>query len=47
MDLDKEQSMSTDTEATKTVRRLQLDSPAAVALLQVAVREALVLATAA
>ena len=29
VDLDKEESMSTDTEAAKTVRRLQLDSPAA------------------
>ena len=46
MNLDEEESMSTDTEATKTVRRLQLDSPAAVALLQVAVREALTPATA-
>ena len=41
MDLDKEESMSTDMEAAKTVRRLQLDSPAAAASLQVAVREAL------
>ena len=47
MDLDEEESMSTDTEATETVRRLQLDSPAAVALLQVAVHEALMLVTAA
>ena len=46
MDLDKEESMSTDTEAAETVRRLQLDSPAAAALLQVAVREVLTLATA-
>ena len=46
MDLDEEESMSTATEATKTVRRLQLDSPAAAASLQVAVRKALVLATA-
>ena len=46
MDLDKEESMSTDTEAAETVRRLQLDSPAATASLQVAVHEALVLATA-
>ena len=44
MDLDEEESMST--EAAETVRRLQLDSPAAVALLQVAVHEALTLATA-
>ena len=47
VDLDEEESMSTDTEATETVRRLQLDSPAAAVLLQVAVREALVPATAA
>ena len=47
MDLDKEESMSTDTEAAETVRRLQLDSLAAVVLLQVAVREVLVPATAA
>ena len=47
MDLDEEESMSTDTEATETVRWLQLDSPAAAASLQVAVREALTLATAA
>ena len=46
VDLDEEESMSTNTEAAKTVRWLQLDSPAAVALLQVAVCEALVLATA-
>ena len=39
--------MSTDTEAAETVRRLQLDSPAATASLQVAVCEALVPATAA
>ena len=39
--------MSTDTEAAETVRWLQLDSPAATALLQVAVRDALALATAA
>ena len=39
--------MSTDMEATETVRRLQLDSPAATALLQVAVRKALAPATAA
>ena len=47
VDLDKEESMSTDTEAAKTVRRLQLDSPATTALLQVAVHEALMPATAA
>ena len=47
MDLDEEERMSTDTEAAETVRRLQLDSPAAVVSLQVAVREALALATAA
>ena len=41
MDLEEEESMSTNTEATKTVRWLQLDSPAAAALLQVAVHEAL------
>ena len=46
VDLDEEESMSTDTEATETVRRLQLDSPAAAASLQVAVREVLALATA-
>ena len=46
VDLDEEESMSTDTEATETVRQLQLDSPAATASLQVAVREALVPATA-
>ena len=46
VDLDEEESMSTDTEAAKTVRRLQLDSPAATASLQVAVREALMPATA-
>ena len=46
VDLDEEESMSTNTEAAKTVRWLQLDSPAAVALLQVAVHEVLVLATA-
>ena len=39
--------MSTNTEATETVRQLQLDSPAATASLQVAVHEALALATAA
>ena len=47
VDLDKEASMSTDTEATETVRWLQLDSPAAAASLQVAMCEALTLATAA
>ena len=39
--------MSTDTEATNTVRCLQLHCPAAMASLQMAVREALALATAA
>ena len=39
--------MSTDMEATNTVRRLQLHCPAATVSLQMAVREALVLATAA
>ena len=39
--------MSTDTEATNTVRRLQLHCPAAMALLQMAVHEALAPATAA
>ena len=47
VDLDEEESMSSDMEAAKTVRRLQLDSPAATASLQVAVRKALMLATAA
>ena len=47
VDLDEEESMSTDMEATETVRQLQLDSPAAVVSLQVAVCEALMLATAA
>ena len=47
VDLDEEESMSTNTEATETVRWLQLDSPAAAALLQVAVHEALTPATAA
>ena len=46
MDLDEEESMSIDTEAAETVRRLQLDSPAAAASLQVAVREVLAPATA-
>ena len=39
--------MSTDTEATNTVRRLQLHCPAAMVSLQMAVREVLVPATAA
>ena len=39
--------MSTDTEATNTVRRLQLHCPVATASLQMAVHEALALATAA
>ena len=47
VDLDEEESMSTDMEAAETVRWLQLDSPAATALLQVAVCKVLVLATAA
>ena len=38
--------MSADTEAAKTVRRLQLDSPAAMVSLQVAIHEALKPATA-
>ena len=46
VDLDEEESMSTDTEATETVRQLQLDSPAAMALLQVAVHKVLMPATA-
>ena len=46
VDLDKEESMSTDTEATEPVRRLQLDSPTATASLQVAVCKVLALATA-
>ena len=46
MDLDEEESMSTDTEAAETVRQLQLDNPAAAVLLQVAVREVLAPATA-
>ena len=45
MDLDEEERMSTNREAPETVRRLQLDSPAAMASLQVAVREALAPAT--
>ena len=47
VDLDEEESMSTNMEATETVRQLQLDSPAAAVLLQVAVHEALMPATAA
>ena len=47
VDLDEEESMSTNMEATETVRRLQLDSPAATASLQVTVCEALTPATAA
>ena len=47
VDLDEEESMSTDMEAAETVRWLQLDSPATAASLQVAVHEALVPATAA
>ena len=47
MDLDEEESMSTNTEATETVRRLQLESPAAMVSLQVAVCEVLMPATAA
>ena len=39
--------MSTNTEAANTVRRLQLHCPVAMALLQMAVREALAPATAA
>ena len=46
VDLDEEESMSTDMEAAKTVRRLQLDSPAAAVSLQAAVHEALTPATA-
>ena len=41
-----DECMSTDMEATNTVRRLQLHCPAAMASLQMAVREALALATA-
>ena len=47
VDLNEEESMSTNTEAAETVSWLQLDSPAAAASLQVAVHEALVPATAA
>ena len=47
VDLDEEESMSTNMEAAKTVIWLQLDSPAATASLQVAVHKALTLATAA
>ena len=47
VDLDEEEFMSTDTEAAETVRRLQLDCPAAMVSLQVAVHEALAPATAA
>ena len=46
-DLDEEEYMSINTEATETVRRLQLHCPTATASLQVAVREALTPATAA
>ena len=46
-DLDDEEYMSTDTEAAQTVQRLQLHCPTATALLQEAVRKALVLAAAA
>ena len=46
VDLDEEASMSTDMEAIGTVRRLQLDSPAATASLRVAVHKALTPATA-
>ena len=46
VDWDEEESMSADTEAAKTVRRLQLDSPAAMVSLQVAIHEALKPATA-
>ena len=46
-DLDEEEYMSTNTEATETVRWLQLHCPTAVASLQVALREGLMPATAA
>ena len=46
-DLDNEEYMSTDTEAAQTIQRLQLHCPTATALLQEAVRKALVLAAAA
>ena len=45
--LEEEESMSMDTEAAETVRRLNLQSPEAMELLQVAVHEALAPATAA
>ena len=45
--LDEEEYMSTDTEAAKTVRWLQLHCPTATASLQVAMCEVLTLATAA
>ena len=45
-DRDEEEYMSTDTEATKTVRRLNLQCPTAAESLQVAMREVLTLATA-
>ena len=47
VDLDEEESMSTDIEAAETVRQLQLDNPAATASLQVAVHKVLMPATAA
>ena len=47
VDLDDEEYMSTDTEAAQTVRRLQLHYPTATALLQEAMRKALVQAAAA
>ena len=46
-DLEEDECMSTDTEATNTVRQLQLHCPAATASLQVAMHEALAPATAA
>ena len=45
-DMDDVQEMSTDTEATVTVRRLQVSDPMATASLQRAVHDTLVLATA-
>ena len=45
-DMDDDQEMSTDTEATVTVRRLQVSDPMATASLQRAVHDTLVLATA-
>ena len=45
-DADDDQEMSTDTEATMTVRRLQVSDPVATASLQRAVRDTLMLATA-